>query len=80
MLANSHDWKCSCGELVFASKNSCRKCGNINPRKRQHPYDSNDWKCKCGEFNFASRKNCRICNAKYSGNFYYTEKNKSILY
>jgi hypothetical protein len=25
------DWMCTCGEHVFASKDSCRKCGAMKP-------------------------------------------------
>lgn len=38
------DWVCHCGELVFASRLSCRKCGakSRNHQHQQNHYNSND--------------------------------------
>jgi len=56
------DWNCSCGELNFSSRLTCRKCNNEKTRSIQPQPRTGDWNCACGELNFASRLNCRKCN------------------
>lgn len=50
------DWECSCGELNFASRLTCRKCS-----KPKNDAGVADWICSCGETNFESRNECRKC-------------------
>ncbi len=51
------DWSCSCGEMNFASRASCRSCKKKNPSVRD-----GDWVCKfCDKVNFASRVSCFSC-------------------
>jgi len=68
------DWSCACGELNFASRVVCRKCGASpasasasqasNSQHLAHsvvPMKPGDWNCVCGELNFARNKCCRKC-------------------
>jgi len=72
-ITSTGDWNCSCGELNFASRSQCRKCGiqkNITPLStNQNPppitsHKPGDWICSCGELNFASRSQCRKCKVQ----------------
>jgi hypothetical protein len=71
------DWLCTCGEHVFGSKESCRKCGALKPKPSSNyvpttqvpkRYDERpgDWECECGFSNFAHRTECKRCNKKRS--------------
>ena len=62
------DWKCqSCGDLNFAARIACRKCGvaKVQPMEVDRPpvvVKPGDWKCgSCPEMNFGSRVVCRSC-------------------
>jgi len=59
------DWNCACGELNFATRNQCRKCG----KSKQAPGAPQpaDWNCSiCGYMNFASNQICRACKSSPS--------------
>jgi hypothetical protein len=64
------DWDC-CGEVVFASRSSCFKCGKAKdapsapsiyeiPPPRPKKIRLPDWYC-CGEMVFGSKTNCYKC-------------------
>jgi len=64
------DWTCDCGELKFASKTRCWKCGKVKPSTLgassssadPYPCRSGDWKCpRCGDNQFARNTECRKC-------------------
>eukprot|EP00929_Paragymnodinium_shiwhaense_P086449 TRINITY_DN4696_c0_g1_i1.p1 TRINITY_DN4696_c0_g1~~TRINITY_DN4696_c0_g1_i1.p1 ORF type:complete len:612 (-),score=98.74 TRINITY_DN4696_c0_g1_i1:372-2207(-) len=70
------DWECpSCGDLQFASRNSCRKCGTPHPTSPGlRPASAGapprgvsmegDWNCpSCGDYQFARNTECRRCGA-----------------
>jgi len=76
------DWMCTCGEHVFGTKDSCRKCGAAKPQP-SITYSANnpvqtpqrgvilsarpgDWSCSCGFMNFASRSECYTCKKEKS--------------
>lgn len=74
--SRSGDWKCStCGDLVFASRTSCRKCGSTKQGLSTVPsgvgvssfsIKPGDWQCKScnsNDWNFGSRTECRNCGA-----------------
>ena len=56
---NSRDWKCpDCGNLCFADKKECFKCGKWKPPQRK----PGDWECEqCHKLNFARRSTCMGC-------------------
>lgn len=67
------DWTCpNCGDLVYASRSSCRKCQTPKPMgaqrnggndNRQSTGRPGDWTCpKCQDHVYASRSNCRKCD------------------
>jgi len=65
------DWNCGCGELNFASRDICRKCGRAVVAERRIGRSSSecrpgDWVCGCGEHNFANRFDCRKCGVPKS--------------
>lgn len=67
------DWWCpQCGDLVFASKSSCRMCGfdgaykgkgkGKDKGKSGKTQRAGDWSCpSCGDLVFASRNACKMC-------------------
>lgn len=71
------DWYCVCGNMNYASREACNRCGmfknmvlmnpqmqmgfNNNNYMRNHKMKSRDWVCNCGEINFSSRSVCRKC-------------------
>jgi len=56
------DWNCSCGELNFASRDACRKCGANKSGVRHVVQKVGDWNCVvCGKLNFAHRRCCMSC-------------------
>lgn len=55
-LTRQGDWKCPCGNMCFASKNICKRCGIHKPIQKK----AGDWYC-CSEVQFASRSNCMKC-------------------
>jgi len=59
------DWDCpDCGALVFASKESCFKCGGGGSRQSSTGGRAGDWTCpSCGEMVFASKSSCFKCGA-----------------
>lgn len=63
------DWNC-CGEVQFASRKSCRKCGKDKPQEQGGEefektfFKPGDWYCvKCNDHQFAIRRECRKCGA-----------------
>jgi hypothetical protein len=72
------DWVCTCGEHVFAVRDSCRNCGAQKPvsptgstttgaalaqrPEREYARREGDWDCECGFQNFASRIACKKCS------------------
>jgi len=59
------DWHCNCGEMNFASRTACRKCGAAKGQPRSTPVPQKrpgDWNCpRCNELNFARNQSCRNC-------------------
>lgn len=58
------DWYCKCGELNFASRNTCRKCSCEKPveEKKTIIAEPGDWYCaECDELNFKKRCVCFKC-------------------
>merc|ERR1712013_254703 len=60
------DWICpNCGDVVFASKPACRKCGTPKaavPGGKAHVSKPGDWICpNCGDLVFATKEACRKC-------------------
>lgn len=59
------DWHCNCGEMNFASRTACRKCGAAKGQPRSAPTPQKrpgDWDCpRCNELNFARNQSCRNC-------------------
>eukprot|EP00929_Paragymnodinium_shiwhaense_P104409 TRINITY_DN6880_c0_g1_i1.p1 TRINITY_DN6880_c0_g1~~TRINITY_DN6880_c0_g1_i1.p1 ORF type:complete len:292 (+),score=56.62 TRINITY_DN6880_c0_g1_i1:76-876(+) len=67
-LRREGDWDCaSCGLLVFASKDSCFKCGSRRPGGRPAAVSQRregDWSCQfCGTLVFAQKEQCYKCGA-----------------
>lgn len=65
------DWTCKCGNLVFASKSACFKCGTPKPNSTTAPMvqsalpaaNGGDWNCSnCGYLVFRSKSVCGKCN------------------
>ena len=62
-----NDWRCRCGNIVFASKSACGKCGykravDSVPVTGQAGVKQGDWQ-HCGEIQFARNNSCRRCGA-----------------
>jgi len=57
------DWNCHCGEMNFASRTACRKCGSSKGSQQPQPHPRvGDWACAiCGHLNFARNQCCRAC-------------------
>lgn len=78
----SGDWKCpdlSCGNLNYARRFECNKCGAKRPESNKWDArggdmkgvpqaQGSDWPCPmCGNINWARRESCNICNMKRPG-------------
>lgn len=63
------DWSCDkCGNLNFAKRDNCKRCGRKNPIEKQQERKRGDWNCMaCGTLNFASREQCFHCTLKKGG-------------
>merc|ERR1739838_791441 len=57
------DWICpNCGNLCFAAKQTCNKCGTGNEGVERIGMKRGDWICSgCGDFVFASKTACKMC-------------------
>lgn len=58
------DWVCpQCGDIVFASKSSCNKCGTEKTMNvKRINMKPGDWTCPgCGDLVFASKHQCSMC-------------------
>jgi len=61
--AKTGDWVCSCGDLNFAIRTSCRKCANPKNSSGSVQVRPGDWSCPvCNHLNFARNQCCRNCN------------------
>jgi predicted RNA-binding Zn-ribbon protein involved in translation (DUF1610 family) len=69
---NPNDWNCpNCGDLNYASRNECRKCGTAKPYDPNRDQQSHqkrpvmkpgDWICpNCQDMNYSTRNSCRKC-------------------
>jgi len=60
------DWKCSCGDVNFASRQACRKCNKTKPTEAPS-FEQGDWYCgSCNTHNFKSRNTCFSCQTARS--------------
>ena len=63
LFESSGDWTCNdCGELNFARRHDCHKCGSPkNANRNGKPTDG--WVCpKCGASNRAPQRDCHKCS------------------
>lgn len=71
------DWNCpQCGDLQFAFRDSCRRCGIFKDgaaggaqQTNNHQTKPGDWNCsRCGDLQFARNVACRKCYAPKPAN------------
>ena len=61
------DWRCSCGNINYAFRKGCYRCGRERPKPQakevaEDEMSRGDWRCTCGCVNFARRGKCFACD------------------